>query len=203
LFIGCSNGDEYTLDQWEAALANETVTYTDAVIIKVATTALANNGGVFGVLIDHIRERSYGANGSWAVQSALFNSIPRDGNSSSALYYYDGLTASKLVQAEGDERDIDTPAVDKCLAFSYTIAEEELPGFLGSTGQWANLWANVVEFDDMLVATRPEGTYLLSTLTTSKWTITQYGANNALTWTTYAKGNGQDRITVVVPFLAF
>ena len=203
LFIVCSNGDEYTLDQWEAALANETVTYTDAVIIKVATTSLANNGGVFGVFIDHIRERSYGADGTWAAQNVQFNSIPLNGNSSSALYYYDGLTASKLVQAEGDERDIATPAVDKCLSFSYTIGEEELPGFLGSTGQWANLWANVVEFDDMLVATRPEGTYLLSTLTTNKWTITQGGATGAFYWSTYANNGFKYNGYVVIPFLAF
>ena len=208
LFIVASDGSEYTLEQWEEAVEAGTRQNSEAKLIKVSTGALVQAGGVFAVDIDHLRSRSYGANKAWSSQNVQFNSVPLNGNSTSANYYYDGLTASRLVQTEGDERAIDTLAADKCLAESRVLAEGTeneltLPGFLGSIGQWKELWMNAAEVDDILTSVRPDGTYLLSTLTTAKWTITQSNALNSWCWGTAAAVSGKVYSCVVLPFFAY
>lgn len=208
LAIIAADGGEYTLEEWEAAVEAGTRQNSEAMLIKISTGQLAQNGGVFAIDIDMVRGRTQGSNRAWSSQNVQFNSIPLNGNSTSAAYYYDGLTASRLVQQEGDERSIDTLAVDQCLAMSRVIgagtgAELSLPGFLGSVGQWNELWKNVVEIDDILLSTRPEGQYLMSTWTTSKWTITQNNANHAWYWGTAAGYNGKNNSYVVLPFFAY
>ena len=208
LTIIASDGSEFTLGEWEAAVEAETRQNSEAMLIKISTGQLAQKGGVFAIDIDMVRGRTQGSNRAWASQNVQFNSIPLNGNSTSAAYYYDGLTASRLVQQEGDERSIDTLAVDQCLNMSRTIGagtdhELTLPGFLGSVGQWNELWENVAEIDDILLSTRPNGTYLMSTWTTSKWTITQRNAGYAWDWGTAAGGNLKSDSCVVLPFFAY
>ena len=208
LFIVDGDGNEYTLPQFEAAVAEGTVQNSDAKLIAVKTTTLINNGGTFAVDIDHLRNRDYGSNCQWNGNNAQFNSIPLNGNSTSANYYYDGLTASRLIQAEGDERGLGTPAVDRALGMSRVLAEgtadeRTLPGFLGSVGQWAQIWANASEIDDIIQSVRPNGTYLFSTLTTQKWTSTQFSANYAWDWGSSAGNYYKDYSYVVLPFFAY
>ena len=137
----------------------------------------------------------------------LFNSIPNNGNSLSANYYYDGLTASRRVQQEGDDLATDTPAYDQALSQSRTIAagtpsERILPGFLGAVGQWKELWMNAAEVDDILLSVRPNGTYLFSTLTEEKWTSAQNAARYGWSWTTSAIAKDKPGAYVVIPFFA-
>lgn len=210
LFIIASDGNEYTLEQWEDAVQAGTVVNDDAKLIKIFTGALAEAGGVFAINIDMVRERSYGTNRAWCPQQAVFNSIPSNGNSLSANYYYDGLTASLRVQQEGDDRALDTPAFDRALSQSFTIAagtssERILPGFLGAIGQWKELWMNVAEVDDILLSVRPNGTYLFSTLTTGKWTSAQAGGNVAFYWKTSPDTTNSNKAStfIVLPFFAY
>lgn len=208
LTIIAADGGEYTLEEWEAVVEAGTKHNSEAMLIKISTGQLAQNGGVFTIDIDMVRNRSQGTDTSWASQNVAFNSVPLNGNSTSAAYYYDGLTASRLVQQEGDERSIDTFAADRCLAMSRVIgagtgAELSLPGFLGSVGQWNELWKNVVEIDDILLSTRPEGQYLMSTWTTNKLTITQSNAGFAWCWGTAASNYFKNYSFVVLPFFAY
>ena len=208
MYVVASDGAEYNLQEWEAAVEGGTRQNSEAMLIKIATSSLISAGGVFAIDIDMVRERTQGSNRAWASPNVQFNSIPLNGNSTSAAYYYDGLSASRLIQQEGDERSIDTLAADQCLAMSRTIAagtesELTLPGFLGSVGQWNELWKNVTEIDDILLSTRPNGTYLISTWTTSKWTCTQSNANNAYYWGAAANGYGKSSSYVVLPFFAY
>ena len=208
LTVIASDGSEFTLGEWEAAVEAEIRQNSEAMLIKISTGQLAQNGGVFVIDIDMVRGRTQGSNRAWASQNVQFNSIPLNGNSTSAAYYYDGLTASRLVQQEGDERSIDTLAVDQCLNMSRTIGagtdhELTLPGFLGSVGQWNELWKNVAEIDDILLSTRPNGTYLMSTWTTSKWTITQGAASRAWFWGAVASNGSKDYSFGVLPFFAY
>ena len=200
LFIVDTGGTEYTKDEWETALSAGTVNNGDAVLIKVATSVLINNSGVFGVSIDALRERTEPTR-AWNPNNAQFNSIPLNGNNTSQPYYYDGKTASELIQNEGNERNLDTPAVDYAMASGRSI--NGLSSFLGSVGQWAQLWANRIEVDDLLVLTRPNGSYLFSTYTTNKWTSTQASAAYAWRWTSVAYSNDKYGSCVVVPFFAF
>ena len=203
LFIVATDGVEYALDEWVEALAQGTRTNTEAYLIKVATTALETANGVFLVDIDHLAERTYGANKSWASQNVLFNTIPSNGNSVSADYYYDGLTASKLIQTEGDNRGIGTDAVDKCLILSREINGNPHQGFLGSVGQWNQLWANRVEVDNILDVVRPGHTYTFASLTTNKWTCTQSSANGAYIWSSAGGSYTKTGTNAVVPFFAY
>ena len=131
-----------------------------------------------------------------------FNSVPLNGNAATALYYYDGLTASRKIQAEGDERNIGTPAVDACLELSVTTGETTHQGFLGSTGQWAQLWANIGAFDSIMDYVRPLGSRL-AVHTEQKWTCTQVSAFNAYYWGTAANNGGKVNSYVVLPFFAY
>lgn len=208
LAIIASDGAEFTLGEWEAAVEAGTRQNSEAMLIKISTGQLAAAGGVFCLDIDMVRGRTQGSNRAWASQNVQFNSVPLNGNSTSAAYYYDGLSASRLIQQEGDERSIDTLAADQCLAMSRTIAagtesELTLPGFLGSVGQWNELWKNVAEIDDILLSTRPNGTYLMSTWTTAKWTCTQSNAYGAYYWGTAATNDGENYSYVVLPFFAY
>lgn len=203
VMIVCSNGDEYGLEDFENARIEGSVENADAKLIKIINSQLTAANGVFAIDIDMIRERTYGANQKWSDSNTQFNSIPLNGNSASALYYYDGYTASVLVQNEGDERGIGTPAFDQAMGVTRTVGERTLQGFLGSTGQWSQLWLNVKEVDAILQSVRPNGTYLLSTLTTNKWTCTQSSANAAYTWSSAVNTYGKSSTSAVVPFFAF
>ena len=211
LYIVTTDGTEYTFDGFKAAVDAQTRTKDEAKIIKVFTGVLAEKAGVFGVDIDHLRSRSYGANQVWNVNNAQFNSIPLNGNSISALYYYDGYTACGLVAVEANDRGLQVPAITKCLNMSTVLTPDAgdsslditLPGFLGSVGQWSELWKNREEVDSILVYTRPDGSYTLSGLTTQKWTCTQAAAYQSYYWAAAAGTNNKNNSYVTLPFFAF
>ena len=202
LFIVDSQNNEYKINEWEEAIEQGTVQTSDAKLIKVATANLVANSGVFYLEIDSLATRTY-QNKSWASQNLQFYDIPLNGNSSTADYYYDGAQASKLIQKEGNNRAIETPAVDLALSLSTSVGNITLNGFLGSVGQWSQLWVNRVEIDLILASTRPEATYNFSTFTANKWTSTQGSATRAWRWTSAADDNvSKNGSYGVVPFFA-
>lgn len=178
---------------WIVTDQNEEVTYEDwiqqnrdpksAQLIKIATGELSAAGGVYYLKIDDLRFRKAPSH-QWSSQNILFTSIPENGNSLTADYYYDGYTSSKNIQQEGDTRTIDTNAVDYALAQTLQIGELTLNGFIGSCGQWATIWRNKEHIDDILEVVRPDlgddrTYYLFSDWTVNKWASSQYGVNNA------------------------
>lgn len=178
---------------WIVTDQNEEVTYEDwiqqdrdpqsAQLIKIATGELSAAGGVYYLKIDDLRFRNAPSH-QWASQSVLFTSIPEDGNSLTADYYYDGYTSSKNIQQEGDTRTIGTNAVDYALAQTLQIGELTLNGFIGSCGQWITIWRNKEHIDDILEAVRPDlgdgrTYYLFSDWSVNKWASAQNGASNA------------------------
>ena len=178
---------------WIVTDQNEEVTYEDwiqqdrdpqsAQLIKIATGELSAAGGVYYLKIDDLRFRQAPSH-QWASQNVLFTSIPENGNSLTADYYYDGYTSSKNIQQEGDTRTIGTNAVDYALAQTLQIGELTLNGFIGSCGQWVTIWRNKEHIDDILEVVRPnlgDGRtyYLFSNWTNDKWTSSQNGAYSA------------------------
>ena len=178
---------------WIVTDQNEEVTYEDwiqqnrdpksAQLIKIATGELSAAGGVYYLKIDDLRFRN-APDHQWASQNVLFTSIPENGNSLTADYYYDGYTSSKNIQQEGDTRSIGTNAVDYALAQTLQIGELTLNGFIGSCGQWVTIWRNKEHIDDILEVVRPDlrdgrTYYLFSNWATSKWTSSQYDAGGA------------------------
>ena len=180
VFIVDKNGKEYTGEEWEHFRDDEDVdeqdrvVNEDAILIKIATSTLAAHNGIFGLDIDGIRERTYNT-AKFSDVRVRFNSVPGSGGAevSKQKYYYSGLIPSKLVQQEGDDKGITTTAVDRCLNTFVTLNIFTSQGFLGTIGQWSILWTNRLNIDALLELTRPDGTYLMSTWTTQKRTITQ------------------------------
>lgn len=202
LLIIDNEGNDYTLEQWETAVAAQTKTNSDAVLIEVVTNALIDNQGLFGLDIDMVAYQRFPANQSWAGSDVEFSSIPLNGNSSNQPYYYDGLTVSKKIQAEGDEKGISTNAVDKCLELSITTGNQVHEGFLGSIGQWSILWNNKLAVDDIIASVRPDAISNLSARTDNKWTSTQVSAINAYSWAIAASNRSKLYSFAVVPFFA-
>ena len=118
-------------------------------------------------------------------------------------YQYDGLTATEKILAEAESLSFTVPAASACWARTYELAGNTLQGFLGGLGQWSELWANVSEVDDILTYTRPNGSYLMSTWTTAKWTSTQSNANDANYWGAAATNASKSSSYVVLPFFAY
>ena len=188
VFIVDKNGKEYTGEEWEYFRDDENVdeqdrvVNEDAILLKIASSTLAAYNGIFGVDIDNLRLRNYGGNVAWANLNVQFNSIPStQSQNSSVLYYYDGYVQSSLIQKEGDDRLISTPAVDRCLSKTKNISSIGIcQGFLGSPGQWQTIWNNRNTIDALLEIVRPttekpDGVtyYQFNNLTTGKWTSGQ------------------------------
>ena len=203
-FLIDGQGRQYNIDEWRDAVTAGTVEAADAKLVKISTEALASHGGVFAIDIDMI---AYGtgqpASQAWAASNVKFNSIPENGNNTSAAYYYDGYTASQLIKQEGAERSIATPAVTAAMAKSVTVGDETLPGFLGSIAQWSTLWQNRAEIDALIEEVRPDHTNSISARTTQKWTSAQNNAGNAWFWTSSAGNYIKNYSNAVVPFFAY
>lgn len=202
LFIVAQDGREFTFEEWKSSGRNP----EDAKMVKIVTKELVENNGVFGILLDHIALRNYGANQMWASAQVEFKSIPLNGNAADQPYYYDGLTATQLVIQEGDEQNVGTPAADKCWGMK-TIFDDavEHQGFLGTTCQWQIVKNNSEAIDEILLYVRPNATYTLASLWSQfKWTITQYSA--AYSWgfvSSPGYGHHKTNSTIVLPFYAF
>ena len=203
LFVVASDGAEYALNDWETAVAGGTRQNSEAKLIKVATAALIQAGGVFYFDIDDMRNKNYEKK-TWESQNILLSSIPQNGNSASSNYYYDGYTASTKIQEECTERGLQCAATSHCLEQQYTgISGATLKGFLGSIGQWQVMWSARIEIDEILQSVRPNGTYLLSGFTDQKWSSTQYSADFAWNWASAADYTSKSRSYFVVPFFAY
>lgn len=198
VFIVCSNGDEITLDNWSTSGH----VATDAIAIKIATTELYDNNGVFAISIDEMgvtQNTSYPKR-KWSSLRALFTSIPTvtAASQTDKPYYYDGCTASQLIHMEGDTIGVDTPAVDWALAKSLTLSGIEHHGFLLSLGQMIILWQNSAEIDAILNTVRPTHAYTLRGLSNEKWASTQFSEMNSWNFTTAQNLSGKPYSYVVV-----
>lgn len=202
LRIVCTDGVEYTMEDFADAVDAGTRDISEATVILVKTDELITEGGIFGFEIDSMAHRRYGTQ-QWCTQNTQFNNIPLNGNTPSAQYYYDGLGATRAIVQEGIDRSLSTPAATLCLSAKITLGSVEHQGFLGSVGQWTILWENRLAVDAILDLVRPETTYRLSNYTANKWTSTQYYANNAWGWTSSANTNNKNSSYYVVPFFAF
>ena len=201
--IVTSDGTEYSEEDFEEAVENNEVSTSDAKLIKISTASLITANSVFYVSIDTLATRSGLTSKTWASSNVQFNDIPLNGNSTTAAYYYDGRTASGLIQDEGDRRTISTLAVDEALSKTFALDNDTLYGFLGSAGQWSILWENRYQVDTILSLTRPSATYNFSTYNTVKWISTQYTATHAYCWASSLIYYTKTYSTVVVPFFAF
>lgn len=154
-----ADGGEWTMDGWEAAGKE----VSEAKLLHVATEELLAAGCDFFMSFDMMAYRKYDTTGetintmAWAVQDVEFTSIPPNGSDPTKDYYYDGLTATNLIVAEGTNRGIATPCHTTTLRQTFTLGLETLKGFTLSYGQWAVMIANYSYINSIVTAMRPDG----------------------------------------------
>lgn len=115
------------MDGWEAAGKEA----SEAKLLHVATEELLAAGCDFFMSLDMMAYRKYDTTGAiigtmaWAAQNVEFTSIPLDGSDATKDYYYDGLTATNLIVAEGTSRGIATPFHTTTLRQTFTLGLDE------------------------------------------------------------------------------
>lgn len=199
-----NTSQEYSLDDFLAAVQGGTKTLSDAVAIRVSTDALVQNNGVILLSIDGLAKSQYSTGYQWCNPQVLFLSIPANGNSPTATYYYDGKSASEAIQAEGIERSLQTPAVDFALGQTLSVGGVVHQGYLPSIGQWNVAWSNRAAIDDILAAVRPSDSGRLSSFTPNKWSSTQNNSwDTAWCLTSTVEAIAKSVSNVVVPFFEY
>lgn len=154
-----ADGGEWTMDGWETAGKGA----SEAKLLHVATEELLTAGCDFFMSLDMMAYGKYDTSGEtihmmeWALQNVEFTSIPLNGNDPTKDYYYDGLTATNLIVAEGINRGIATPCHTATLRQTFTLGLETLKGFTLSYGQWAVMIANYSYINSIVTAMRPDG----------------------------------------------
>lgn len=176
-----ADGGEWTMDGWEAAGKEA----SEAKLLHVATEELLAAGCDFFMSLDMMAYGKYDTTGdtiktmAWAEQDIEFTSIPLEGNDATKDYYYDGLTATNLIVAEGTNRGIATPCHTATLRQTFTLGLETLKGFTPSYGQWAIMIANYAYINSIVTAMRPDGDVVTKFWGINKGVSAQYSAITA------------------------
>ena len=176
-----ADGGEWTMDGWEAAGKEA----SEAKLLHVATEELLAAGCDFFMSLDMMAYRKYDTTGEtintmpWTVQNVEFTSIPLNGNDATKDYYYDGLTATNLIVAEGTSRGIATPCHTATLHQTFTLGFETLKGFTQSYGQWAVMIANYSYINIIVTAMRPDGDVVTKFWDVNKGVSAQSSATGA------------------------
>lgn len=200
-----ADGGEWTMDGWEAAGKEA----SEAKLLHVATEELLTAGCDFFMSLDMMAYGKYDTTGetiygmAWALQNVEFTSIPLDGSSATKDYYYDGLTATNLIVAEGTSRGIATPCHNTTLHQTFTLGLETLKGFTPSYGQWMVMIANYNYINSIVTAMRPDGDVVTKFWGVGKGISTQSSATDAWSIGIDFISKKKERGDTAAPFSAY
>lgn len=200
-----ADGGEWTMDGWETAGKGA----SEAKLLHVATEELLAAGCDFFMSLDMMAYRKYDTTGEtingmqWAAQNVEFTSIPLNGNDPTKDYYYDGMTATNLIVAEGTSRGIATPCHTATLRQTFTLGLETLKGFTLSYGQWAVMIANYSYINSIVTALRPDGDVVTKFWGINKGVSTQSSATYAWSVGSYFDNRGKNLSSFFAPFSAY
>lgn len=174
VFILDATGAQYTADEWQAAGK----TADEAVLIKLVTQSLANGNNCFGFSPAAL-QAGY-PNKQWCTQDVLFNSIPLNGNNVKNALYYNGVTSSKLVREEAEERGLSIPLFTYAYEQTVDLADVQQHGFIMTIGQMVEANVNKTLVDEVVKMLYGGNAKLFSELFSQwKWTSTQAYATGA------------------------
>lgn len=199
VFVVGKDGNDYTQEEWEAS----GLTSDDARLIKIVTEDLMEKG--YPIMYDplHTALSPY----VWCnPYNTLFSTIPTNGNSSSALYYYDGKSASAAVIAEAAEKSgVTIPAFTYAAGLSVDdVGGRSLHGYVPSVGQFVIMTANIEEADALAKAVWGDAAAQLASFkSTTKWTSTQASQNHACYFQSSASNDRKGTSYAVLPFFAY
>ena len=198
VFIVTDTGAEYTLDEWKAG-SYDTST---AKLIKFSNEHLVINGAVIYMQISDFANKAF-VSKQWCTTSTLFTSVASDGYSTSDSLYYKGKESCELIMEEADNNGLEVPAFTYAKSLSVEVAGKSAHGYIGSVGQWIDLWVNREEIDDILQTICGENVKLFSSYTDRKWTSTQCDAYDAWGFNTAPCNFGKAFSSRLVPFFAY
>lgn len=163
-------------------------------------------GGDIYISIDLLANFSQIPNKQWVNQNVQFKNIPLNGiDNNDPQYYkfvYNGLVATIIIIAEGDERSIETPFCDYCYSQTVDCAGEAWQGYGPTLEQWELAWANIDYVVDAVNLKFPELGVNVNNYKGIKWTVTQYSTQYNNQFSTRQSISFKSTALLTIPFFA-
>lgn len=195
-------GKKWTWDAWEASGKDK----THLVFVCIKTLDTQRYGGDIYISIDLLANFAQIPNKQWANQNVPFKNIPLNGiDNSNPQYYkfvYNGLVATIIIIAEGDERSIETPFCDYCYSQTVDCAGEAWQGYGPTLEQWKLAWANIDCVIDAVNLKFPELGVSVNNYKGDKWTATQNSASLSYRFGTAPSYSSKSLALLAIPFFA-
>lgn len=195
-------GKKWTWDAWEASGKDK----THLVFVCIKTLDTQRYGGDIYISIDLLANFSQIPNKQWANQNVQFKNIPLNGiDNNDPQYYkfvYNGLVATIIIIAEGDERSIETPFCDYCYSQTVDCAGEAWQGYGPTLEQWELAWANIDYVVDAVNLKFPELGVNVNNYKGIKWTVTQYSTQYNNQFSTRQSISFKSTALLTIPFFA-
>lgn len=195
-------GKKWTWDAWEASGKDK----THLVFVCIKTLDTQRYGGDIYISIDLLANFSQIPKKQWANQNVQFKNIPLNGKDNSDPQYYkfvyNGLVATIIIIAEGDERSIETPFCDYCYSKTVDCAGEAWQGYGPTLEQWKLAWANIDYVVDAVNLKFPELGVSANNYKGNKWTATQGNAAYSYYFGTAPDNTSRSLAMLAVPFFA-
>lgn len=193
----------YTYDELEASGNDK----SKLMFVCIKTLDTQRYKGDIYIGLDALKDFSLQvANKQWCPSNVQFNSIPLNGQSTAysvwSEFAYNGLHATETIIAEGDERELQTPACDYAYGFKVDNSGVTYQGYLPTVYQWSVAWSNIDIILDMLGMKFPDLTFTKSMLSGAKWTSTQSSATYAHGFNSSVYGSYKSNSYLAIPFFA-
>lgn len=196
------NNKHWTFDEWDAS-GNDN-SHLMFVCIKTLSTQ-RYNGDIY-ISIDNLSQFAKFENKQWCPSNVQFKNIPLDGrNNSDTQYYkfvYNGLLATQTIIAEGDERNLQTPACDYCYSMTISNSDFNYQGYLPTIDQWNTAWQNIDMVVEAVNMKYPELHASRQNFSGNKWTSTQGGADGSCYFGTGVNSTIKSNWCLAFPFFA-
>ena len=195
---------QWTYDDWEAS-GNDA---SKLMFVRIATLATQRYQGDIIMSIDKMADfAKVAVSKQWCNQNVQFNNIPLNGrdtnNSNWSKFAYNGLLATQTIIAEGDERELSTPAADYCYGITISNGDKTYQGYLPTAYQWEVAWSNFDILVEGVNMKYPELQLSKSMFSGNKWTSTQYYADYSYCLNTAVFfGNIKNSSYLAIPFFA-
>ena len=194
---------QWTYDDWEAS-GNDA---SKLMFVRIATLATQRYQGDIIMSIDKMADfAKVAVSKQWCNQNVQFNNIPLNGrdtnNSNWSKFAYNGLLATQTIIAEGDERELSTPAADYCYGITISNGDKTYQGYLPTAYQWEVAWSNFDILVEGVNMKYPELQLSKSMFSGNKWTSTQLSAYGSCCFITAVDYNGKDTSNLAFPFFA-
>lgn len=195
-------GKKWTWNAWEASGKDK----THLVFVCIKTLDTQRYGGDIYISIDLLANFSQIPKKQWANQDVQFKNIPLSGiDNNEPQYYkfvYNGLVATIIIIAEGDERSIETPFCDYCYSQTVDCAGEAWQGYGPTLEQWELAWANIDYVVDAVNLKFPELGVNVNNYKGNKWTVTQHSTQHNNQFSTRQSISFKSTALLTIPFFA-